>query len=110
MSSSCITSTPTSHTPDTTIIPTKLHPISCTETCVSTVVRDCEESQEVSSQDVAETNSLAHTDRVQDKSRTVTRPAGKSVDWSVVVDNQLADEDVMQISGAGSLVLGGMDW
>ena len=49
ISSSCITSTPTSHTPDTTIIPTKLHPISCTETCASTVVQDCEESQEVSS-------------------------------------------------------------
>ena len=47
MSSSCITSTPTSHTPDTTIIPTKLHPISCTETCASTMVQDCEESQEV---------------------------------------------------------------
>ena len=87
MSSSCITSTPTSHTPDTTIIPTKLHPISCTETCASTVVRNYEESQEVSSQDVEETNSLAHTDRVQDQSRMVTRPAGRSVDWSVTIDN-----------------------
>ena len=107
MSSSCITSTPTSHTPDTTIIPIQLHPISSTETCVSTVVRDCEESQEVSSQDVEETISLAHTDRVQDQSRTVTRPAGRSVDWSVVVDNQLADEDVMQISGVGNWFLEG---
>ena len=69
--------------------------------------RDHEESQEVSSQDVEETNSLAHADRVQDQSRTVTRPVGRSVDWSVVVDNQLADEDVMQISGAGHWFLEG---
>ena len=89
------------------IIPTKLHPISCTETCASTVVWDCEESQEVSSQDVEETNSLAYTDRVPDKSRTVTRPVGRSVDWSVTIDNQLADEDVMQISGAGHWFLEG---
>ena len=71
------------------------------------MVRDCEESQEVSSQDVEEINSLAHTDRVQDQSRTVTRPAGRSVDWSVTIDNQLADEDVMQISGAGHWFLEG---
>ena len=70
-SSSCIT--PTSHTPDTTIIPIQLHPNSCTETCASPVDRDCEESQEVSSQDVEETNSLSHADRVQDQSRAVTR-------------------------------------
>ena len=66
--------------------------------------RDCEESQEVSSQDIEETNSLAHTDRVQDQSRAVTRPAGR---WSVTVDNQLADEDIMQISGAGHWFLEG---
>ena len=65
------------------------------------------ESQEVSSQDVEEENSLARTDLVQDQSRTVTRPVGRSVDWSVAVDDQLADEDVMQISGAGHWFL---DW
>ena len=61
----------------------------------------------MSSQDVEETNSLAHTDRVQDQSRMVTRPAGRSVDWSVTMDNQLADEDVMQISGVGHWFLEG---
>ena len=71
------------------------------------MVRDCEESQEVSSQDVEETNSLAHMDWVQDQSRTVTRPTGRSVDWSVTIDNQLADDDVMQISGAGHWFLEG---
>ena len=50
---------------------------------------------------------MAHTDRVQDQSRTVTRSAGRSVDWSVIIDNQLADEDVMQISGAGHWFLEG---
>ena len=37
----------------------------------------------------------------------MTRPAGRSVDWSVIIDNQLADEDVMQISGAGHWFLEG---
>ena len=77
------------------IIPIQLHPNSCTETCASPVDRDHVESQEVSSQDVEEENSLARTDLVQDQSRTVTRPVGRSVDWSVAVDDQLADEDVM---------------
>ena len=44
---------------------------------------------------------------MQDQSRLVTRPAGRSVDWSVTIDNQLADEDVMQISGAGHWFLEG---
>ena len=65
------------------------------------------ESQEVSSQDAEEKNSLAHADRVQDQSRTVTRPVVRSVDWSVAVDNQLADEDVMPILGAGHWFLEG---
>ena len=35
------------------------------------------------------------------------RPVGKSVDWSVAVDNQQTDEDIMQISGAGHWFLDG---
>ena len=69
--------------------------------------QDHEESQEVSSQDVEEINSSAHADRVQDQSRTVTRPVGRTVDWSVVVNNQLTDKNVMQISGAGHWFLEG---
>ena len=65
------------------------------------------EAQEVSSQDVEEEITLAHTELVQEQSRTVTRPVGRSVDWSAAVDDQLADEDVMQISGAGHWFLEG---
>ena len=61
----------------------------------------------MTSLDVEETNSLAHVDRVQDQSRAGTRPTGRSVDWSVTVDNHLADEDIMQISGAGHWFLEG---
>ena len=50
---------------------------------------------------------MAHTDLVQDQSRMVMRPVGRSVDWSAAVDVQLADEDVMQISGAGHWFLEG---
>ena len=50
---------------------------------------------------------MVHADRVNDKSRTVTRPVGRSVDWSIAVDNRLADEDVMEISGAGHWLLEG---
>ena len=74
---------------------------------MSTVDRDHVEAQEVSSQDVEEEITLAHTDLVQEQSRTVTRPVGRSVDWSAAVDVQLADEDVMQISGAGHWFLEG---
>ena len=34
-------------------------------------------------------------------------PVGKSVDWSVAVDNQQTDEEIMQISGAGHWFLEG---
>ena len=51
--------------------------------------------------------SLANTDPGTDQSHTVTRPVGRSVDWSITVDNQQADEDVMQISGAGHWFLEG---
>ena len=56
------------------------------------------ESQEVSSQNVEEEITLA---------RTVTRPVGRSVDWSAAVDVHLADEDVMQILGTGHWFLEG---
>ena len=63
---------------------------------------------QLNSQDVEENNSLVHADQVNDQSRMVTRPVGRSVDWSVTVDNRPADEDVMQISGAGHWFW--MDW
>ena len=55
--------------------------------------------------DVDEHNSLVNAEQGSDQSRTVTRLVGRSVDWSV--DNRPADEDVMQISGAGHWFLEG---
>ena len=65
------------------------------------------ESQEVFSQDVEEQQSSAHMDQDTDRSHTTIRPVGKSVDWSISVDNQQTDEDIMQISGAGHWFLEG---
>ena len=56
------------------------------------------ESQEVLSLDAEEQQSSVNTDQETDQSHTTTRPVGKSVDWSVTVDNQQADEDIMHIS------------
>ena len=52
------------------------------------------------SPDTEEHRSSADTDQDAARSYTTIRPVGKSVDWSVAVDNQQTDEDVMQISGA----------
>ena len=65
------------------------------------------ESQEVLSWDAEEQQSSANTDQETDQSHTTMRPVGKSVDWSVAVDNQQADEDIMQISGTGHWFLEG---
>ena len=65
------------------------------------------ESQEVLSRDAEEQQSSANTDQETDQSHTTTRPVGKSVDWFVAVDNQQADEDIMQISGVGHWFLEG---
>ena len=65
------------------------------------------ESQEVFSQDAEEQRSSADMDQDTDRSHTTIRPVGKSVDWSVSVDNQQSDEDVMQISGASHWFLEG---
>ena len=42
-----------------------------------------------------------------DQTHGTTRPVDKSVDWSVAMDNQHTDEDIMQISGAGHWFLEG---
>ena len=54
-----------------------------------------------------EQQSSADMDQDTDRSHTTIRPVGKSVDWSVSVDNQQTDEDIMQISGAGHWFLEG---
>ena len=92
---------------DIDIIP--IHPQSntCTETCASFTDRQDGEPQEVLSPDTEEHRSSADTDQDAARSYTTIRPVGKSVDWSVAVDNQQTDEDVMQISGAGHWFLEG---
>ena len=65
------------------------------------------EPQEVLSPDTEEHRSSADTDQDAARSYMTIRPVGKSVDWSVAVDNQQTDEDVMQISGAGHWFLEG---
>ena len=42
-----------------------------------------------------------------DQTHGTTRPVDKLVDWSVTMDNQDTDEDIMQISGAGHWFLEG---
>ena len=59
------------------------------------------------SPDTEEHRSSADTDQDAAQSYTTIRPVGKSVDWSVAVDNQQTDEDVMQISGSGHWFLEG---
>ena len=59
------------------------------------------------SRDAEEQQSSADMDQDTYRSRTTIRPVGKSVDWSVSVDNQQTDEDIMQISGAGYWFLEG---
>ena len=49
------------------------------------------ESQEGFSQDAEEQQSSADMDQGTDRSHTTIHPAGKSVDWSVSVDNQQTD-------------------
>ena len=100
LSSSYITSTSSTQSQDIDIIP--IHPQSntCTETCASFTV-------EVLSLDTEEHRSSADTDQDAARSYTTIRPVNKSVDWSVAVDNQQTDEDVMQISGAGHWFLEG---
>ena len=39
--------------------------------------------------------------------RPVTKPVGRSVDWWRAVNDQLEEEDIMQISGAGHWFLEG---
>ena len=109
LSSSYITSTSTAQSKDIVIIHTHPQSKTCTETCASFMDRQDMESEEVFSQDAEEQRSSADMDQDTDRSHTTIRPVGRSVDWSVSVDNQQSDEDIKQISGDGSLVSGGLD-
>ena len=65
------------------------------------------ESHELLSPDAEEQQSSTDMDGNADRPHTTIRPVGKSVDWSVSVDDQQSDEDIMQISGAGHWFLEG---
>ena len=69
--------------------------------------RQDREPQKVLSPDTEEHRSSADMDQDAARSYTTIRPVSESVDWSVAVDNQQTDEDVMQISGAGHWFLEG---
>ena len=107
LSSLYITSTSTAQSQDIHIIP--IHPQSktCTETWVPCTDQQDMESQEVISQDTEEQQSFADMEQDTYRSHTTIRPVGKSVDWSVSVDHQQNEEDIMQISGAGHWFLEG---
>ena len=107
LSSSYITSTSSAQSQDIDIIPINLQSKTCTETCAPFTDRQDMESQEVLSQDAEEQQSSVDMDQDTDRSHTTIRPVGKSVDWSVSVDNQQTDEDIMQISSAGHCFLEG---
>ena len=70
------------------------------------------ESHEVSSHNVRDGTSASRTALQSvpldhNQPGPVTRPVGRSVDWSRSVDDQLEEEAVMQISGAGHWFLEG---
>ena len=107
LSSSHITSTSSAQSQDIDIIPFHLQSKICTETCASYTDRQDMESQEVLSQDAEEQQSSTDMDQDTDRSHTTIRPVGKSVDWSVSVDNQQTDKDITQISGVDHWFLEG---
>ena len=55
----------------------------------------------------AEDHQSSHSSVNMDQTHGTTRPVDKLVDWSVMMDNQDTDEDIMQISGAGHWFLEG---
>ena len=71
--------------------------------------QDHVETQEVSAPDIADRTTVSrgttlNTSSGMDRPRPVTRSSGQLVDWADAVDDQLMDEAVLQISGAGHSV------
>ena len=74
--------------------------------------QDHVKTQEVSTSDIADRTTVSHgtTSNASlgtDHPRPVTRSSGRSVDWANAVDDQLMEEAVLQISGAGHWFLEG---
>ena len=74
--------------------------------------QDHVETQEVSASDIADRTTVSrgttsNASLGMNRPRPVTRSSGRSVDWADAVDDQLMDEAVLQISGAGHWFLEG---
>ena len=74
--------------------------------------RDHTGTQDVSSHDAMDGTSVSRTalqsmSLDQTQPRPVTKSVGRSVDWSRTVNDQIEEEAVMQISGAGHWFLEG---
>ena len=74
--------------------------------------QDHVETQEVSTSDIADRTMVSRGTTLNaysgmDRPRPVTRSSGRLVDWADAVDDQLMDEAVLQISGAGHWFLEG---
>ena len=111
-SSSSATPSSPSSPPDNAITSIHQQSISCTETCASSADGDHTKTHEVPSHDVMDGTSVSRTalqsiSLDQTQPRPVTRSVGRSVDWSRTVDDQLEEEAIMQISGAGHWFLEG---
>ena len=76
------------------------------ENDVSMADRDHVETHDVSTSDIVDRTTVlrgtvSNTSSRMDCTWPVTRSSGRSVDWADAVDDQLMDEAVLQISGAG---------
>ena len=79
----------------------------CTETCGSQTDQEERISRKIFPAVTGEDRSSSEADQLADQGCIATIPAGKSVDWSDLVDGQQSEEDIMQISGAGHWFLEG---
>ena len=74
--------------------------------------QDHVDTHEVSMSDIADRTTVSRGTTLNassgmDRPRPVTRSSGRPVDWADAVDDQLMDEAVLQISGAGHWFLEG---
>ena len=79
----------------------------CTETCGSQTYQEEGISRKILPAVTREDRSASEADQLADQVCVTTIPAGKSVDWSDLVDDQQPEEDIMQISGKGHWFLEG---
>ena len=101
-----------SSSPESEIITNYHQTTASTEKGASMSDQDHVETQEVSTSDIADRTMVSRGTTLNassgmDRPRPVTRSSGRLVDWAEPVDDQLMDEAVLQISGAGHWFLEG---